>query len=539
MAVRREYIAQQYRDLLGREGAEHEISGWENAADENTVRQMFLGSPEYTSRHGGQATWQDVGGVVTPTNAGGYQTQNGTPPPQGWQQPQNPILPIQTTAPNAPPAGSGAGSGDHRDQWSGEGSVPISDQFGAMTGYDLTNWNNPQMQTLKYQAGRIGSRYNPADPNALNLLTQDADFRRMFPNARIVDHRSGTIDFGNGQVIDMIQNFGAPNAKWAWQPQGSGGSGAGSGGSGSSSGTSGTLGDLRQLFGQLGQQYGGPGGPGITTGPLQQVGQDPLSQLITGALAGFIGSGGTTPFGQGLERALMSMINGGRASATGSGRAADDGMIYLDPREATGFDGQVDLGTWEPQDLLDGGGTIEMSRVGPDESQIARRFESARELLDKGRRTMINDLEGDLVSRNLLSEPGIPQGIHAGGLQRITERIAPEFSRALRDIYTDEVERSDARQLAALQMATGYSVDQARNFLAGIGEGTARQTALADIALRTLQTNMAWSQFLANFGLQRDQVLAMLQQGRVDDVQELLNSFLSLASLSRGGYIGN
>ena len=485
MAVRREYIAQQYRDLLGREGADHEITGWENAADENTVRSMFLGSPEYTSRHGGQPTWQDIGGVVTPTrrdstDTGGYQTQGGSDPP-----------PPVTTAPSTPPPVVSQPASGQRDQWSGTGDIPVSDQFGSMTGYDLTNWNDPQMQTLKYQAGRIGSRYSPADPNALNLLMGDPDFRRLFPNARIADASSGTIDFGNGQVIDMIQNFGAPNAKWAWQPVGAGGgSGSGGGtGAGSGTGSGSPLGEIRDVFQNLGQQYAGPGGPGITTGPLQQVGQDPLSQLLSGGLVDFLSRGGTTEFGQNIQQAVLDMIGG-------DGRDVDDG-------------------------------------------QVARRFESARELLDKGRRTMINDLEGDLVSRNLLSEPGIPQGIHAGGLNRVTEAIAPEFSRALRDIYSDEATRTDARQMTALQLATGMATDQARNFLAGIGEGTARQSALADIALRSLQTNMAWSQFLATYGLQRDQLLQMLQSGRIQDVMGLLNSFLSTVSLSRGGYIGN
>ena len=487
MAVRREYIAQQYRDLLGREGADHEITGWENADSEATVRNMFLGSPEYTQRHGGTATWQDVGGVVTPTRrdstdtGGGYQTQGGSAPPP----------PVATAPPAPPPVVSQPASGQ-RDQWSGTGDIPVSDQFGSVTGYDLTNWNDPQMQTQKYQVGRIGSRYSPADPNALNLLMADADFRRLFPNARVTDARSGSVDFGDGQgPIDLIQNFGASNARWAWQPQGAGG-GSGSGGaagSGAGTGTGSTLQDIRDTYQNLGQQYAGPGGPGITNGPLQQVGQDPLSQLISGGLVDFLSRGGSTEFGQDLQERILQMIGG------------DD--------------------------------------TGVDDGQVARRFESARELLDKGRRTMINDLEGDLVSRNLLSEPGIPQGIHAGGVNRVTEQIAPEFSRALRDIYTDEASRADARQMTALQLATGMATDQARNFLAGIGEGTARQSALADIALRSLQTNMAWSQFLATYGLQRDQMLQMLQSGRIQDVMGLLNSFLSTVSLSRGGYIGN
>jgi hypothetical protein len=149
---------------------------------------------------------------------------------------------------------------------------------------------------------------------------------------------------------------------------------------------------------------------------------------------------------------------------------------------------------------------------------------------------MVNDLRGDLGSRNLLSEPGIPQGAEIGGLSRITDKLAPEFSRALRDIYADESAKSDARMMTALQMATGFSTDQARNLLAGIGEGTARQTALADLALRELQTNMAWNQFLAQFGLERDKVMYEIQNGGIENLLPLLQSFIQLGGLSNAGY---
>ena len=472
MAVRREYIAQQYRDLLGREGESHEVEGWMNAPDEQSVYQAFVGSPEYTSTHGGQATWQDVGGVITPTQptkaptSGAYDIQG-----------QNTVESV-----TPPPVASTART---TDQWSGADTVMPNTNFGRTTGYDLSNFNNPDMQTLKYQAGRIATRYDPASPDALTSLMNDPEFRRLFPNARVVDARSGTVNFGSAGDVDVIKNFGAPNAQWAWQPT-NGAPGSGATGGGTGSGARSTVGDLRSLYQTLGSQYGGVGGQGITNGDLQQVGQDPLSQLITGALAAFIGNEGKTRFGGDVESALAG--------------------------------------------LLDRGGEL-------DDAQVARRYESARELLDKGRRTMVNDLEGDLVGRNLLSEPGIPQGAHVGGVQRVTEKLAPEFSRALRDIYTDESAKADTRLMTSLQMATGMASDQARNLLAGIGEGTARQVALSDLALRQLQTNMAWSQFLAEFGLNRDKVMYDIQNGQVEDILPILQAFMQLAGMSNQGYV--
>ena len=480
MAVRREYVSSLYRDLLGREGSDQEIEGHLGNPSEQSLRDLFLGSPEYTSQHGGQASWQDVGGVVTPT----------TPPANQWQTPGDsaPVLP------DRPPNVSGGYAPAEitppvTDQWSSPGLVTGGD-LGRMTGYDAANWNNPAMQTAKYQVGRVVSKYDLSRPDALDGIVNE--LKQYFPKIRITNHSSGSVNLGQGDGdVDIIENYGAVNARGAWQPQnGSGGSGSGGGGgtarTGAGSGSASTLGDLRNVYTALGQQYAGPGDAGITNGELQQVGQDPLSLLISGALAKFIGDEGSTGFGRDVQSRLMAE--------------------------------------------LDRGGEI-------DDAQVARRFESARELLDKGRRTMINDMRGDLGARNLLSEPGIPQGAEIGGIERITERIAPEFSRALRDIYTDEAARADTRLMSSLQLATGFSTDQARNLLAGIGEGTARQTALADIALRSLAQNQAWSQFLAQFGLERDKVMYDIQNGQIEDLLPILQAFIQLGGMANQGYI--
>jgi len=463
MAVRREYVADLYRNILGREGSDQEIEGHlNNPGGEKGLSDLF--NSVAGNKTDGQVNEATVGSTQQQDYQSNYEIQ---------------------------------GQDTTRDEWSGEGNV-TGGNLGVMSGYDATNWNNPLMQTAKYQVGRIVSRYDLTRPDAINSIM--ADIKRHFPNAYLVDAKSGRINLGQGDGdVDIIENYGAANARGAWQdrldaPTGTtrpiGTSGART--SGSTVGTSGartsgsTVGDLRSLYGALGQQYGGPGGAGITDGPLEQVGQDPLSQLITGALAAFIGNEGKTRFGGDVETALAG--------------------------------------------LLDRGGEL-------DEGQVARRYESARELLDKGRRTMINDLEGDLVSRNLLAEPGIPQGAHSGGLKRVTEAIAPEFSRALRDIYTDEAGKADARLMTSLQLATGMASDQARNLLASIGEGTARQGALADIALRSLQTNMAWSQFLAEFGLKRDQVMYEMENGNIEQFLPILQAFIQLGGMANQGYV--
>ncbi len=577
MAVRREYISDLYRNVLGREGSEGEISGWENAPDEQSVSNMFYGSPEYTSQHGGQASWQDVGGQITPTNnvqVIGQPNGNNTTLPTPQRQAPSPSYPSDGggdvgggvggggSAPSGlsasqqavldyykkylgrdPLAGdtdkwlSGAyGWGDQNNLSGIERGIQTSEEAARRRAATPTTSFDPKPYTGFQTGGNDYSAFNTArqqDPgksakDAFAYISNQAppppfsDKKAMAnwfntyiaPGMNSLGHHiisvnedgftysngEGTffVDFGQnsgatpGSMLQRLQWLATPadDATRARYPTTSTGGGGGSTPTRTGAGTGGA------------STYGGPGGPGITKGPLQQVGQDPLSQLITDSLGKFIAGGGSTGFGSDLESYYRNMLGMG----DGGGGAAG------------------------PQRVSDGG---------IDQGRVNSRAESARELLDKGRRTMINDLEGDLVSKNLLSEPGIPQGAHIGGLERVTENIAPEFSRALRDIYTDESAKADTRQLAALQMATGFSTEQARNLLAGIGEGTARQTALGDLALRELQTNMAWNQFLAQFGLQRDQVMYQIQNGGIDQLLPLLQAFIQQSGLSNAGYVGS
>lgn len=472
MPVRREFVEDLYRNTLGRGDnfTPQEVEGWMGADSEDAVRNAFLGSPEYTSAHGGTPTWtNDAQGYMVPTDSAptshGYDVQGGG-------------------GGNAIPGGvSSAGSFN-----------PTTANWNNLHGFAAANYYNPDMNSMKYMFARIAADYDPSKPGALQAMYNDPRFKTAFPNAKLVGKDS--IDFG-GQlsdgskglpvgVVDVGEAFLDNQSGKAWQWLDQANSGGGMTGTAKAGGGVSDLSSLLGRLGQLGAQYGGPGGAGITNGPLQQVGQDDFSQLMVGALVDFLQRGGTTEFGEAARNRIL--------------------------------------------DAVDNGGT-------PDDAQMMRRFESARELMEKGRRTAVEAARGDLANRNLLSEPGIPQGAEIGAIRRLNEQLGADFAHELRDISIDENSRADARQMQALQLMTGMAGNEAQAFLAGIGEGTARQQMLGDLALRSLQTNMAWNQFLAEFGLKRDQVLSMMQDGRVDDVMQLLNSFLSLASLSRGGYI--
>jgi hypothetical protein len=229
-----------------------------------------------------------------------------------------------------------------------------------------------------------------------------------------------------------------------------------------------------------------PGDPGYGEGPFENVGDDPLSIDLTARLRDLLKYEGTTQFGEDMNGVLRTIIANGGAM--------------------------------------------------PDNVANAQ-FESARELMAKGERTMTNDLRGALADRNLLSEPGIAQGAEIGGQGRITQQVSEEFARALRDIGTASGERADARLSTALQLASGMSQAQATTMLQAIGAGTERQAVLSEVALKTLAQNQSWAEFLAEFGLERDQALYDMESGNIAQYLPLLNLFTQLTQLSTRGYI--
>ena len=111
-------------------------------------------------------------------------------------------------------------------------------------------------------------------------------------------------------------------------------------------------------------------------------------------------------------------------------------------------------------------------------------------------------------------------GMILDSLQRIEQNdIAPLFSAAFRD-YQIEQDRSAKEQLRF-----------------ALSEGTDRQNDLSQIALASLGQNMAFSQFLATFGLERDRTLHELQSGQNDGLLQLLSLYLGAVKSGNQGYI--
>lgn len=244
---------------------------------------------------------------------------------------------------------------------------------------------------------------------------------------------------------------------------------------------------------EQGPVFGPTGGPGVFAGPLQQVGQDPLSQIITGALGDLIKRGGISPTGADVQATLQGII----------GR---------------------------------GGRMPEPEQKG-DRTRTSLRKETAREQLETARRTQSEQLSSRLASRGLMGEPGQPSGAELSSIGRMEERIQAPYADALRGILGEESQADEGRLQQALQLTTGLDVAQSRFLLDSIQAAGGRQEMLSNIALQSLDRNMAWNMFLAKLGMERSQVMEEMQSGRIEDLMPLIQMFLQTGGMSAGGFV--
>ena len=261
-----------------------------------------------------------------------------------------------------------------------------------------------------------------------------------------------------------------------------------------------------------------------------QVGDDPISEIANAATGTMMLSGGMpqTPFNQGTMDALAAVIGGG-----GGGGAAE-----------TPFGGQIQD---ELSNIMANRGYLE-----PDPQQQAMEFEQLRTPIDAMRRAQLAQGQATMADRNILGS-----GAEVDFLERLESSLAPAYSAAGQQLALSRMEEADTRYMAALaqgqsmaqaqadrresrllpalSLATGMAEQSASNMLNSVQTWTDRQAMLADVAMRNLDQNVNWSQFLANYGLQRDQILEMVRTGRLDALAQALNNNLAgLQTISQG-----
>lgn len=142
-------------------------------------------------------------------------------------------------------------------------------------------------------------------------------------------------------------------------------------------------------------------------------------------------------------------------------------------------------------------------------------FEALRQPIDKARRTTNNQYAAELASRGILTG----SGEFANATGRNEERLAPAFATAVQNASAENQNAARTGALGALQGGTQWSQVQ------------------GNLALGQLDQNRQWNQFLADFGLRRDQVQEMLSQGRVDQLLHYYEIWNNANQTSANGFI--
>ena len=176
---------------------------------------------------------------------------------------------------------------------------------------------------------------------------------------------------------------------------------------------------------------------------------------------------------------------------------------------------------------------------GRNEDRLVKRQLQATETAQLAQRGLMDQARAQLADQGTIGLPGVPQGPETAGARRVAERVAVPFAQSLRDISINESQLADDREVNALQLATGWSNAQATRVLQAAAAGTDRQRILSDIALGTLDRNMAWNQFLAQFGLEREKFMQDVRMGNMANISNVISQFQQFLSQLRGGYIGN
>lgn len=228
-------------------------------------------------------------------------------------------------------------------------------------------------------------------------------------------------------------------------------------------------------------------------------------------------------------------LGGGGGSAPPMPSLGGGGAMPTTPGPGSGGPGRQDI--WSLlQGVISGGG-------GANNEVINRRLEGARESMNKARSSQTSQYRSQLADRGLVGSGG-----EVMGASNLEEQLANTYAGAERDIYADEFGRADDRMMQALSLATGMTMDEARNAIEryktdvtrelGLGRlGLDEMLGMGQLGLGNLNANMNWNQFLANYGLDRERFANDVQTGQFDQLARILQLLMQGAQTSSGGFV--
>lgn len=262
------------------------------------------------------------------------------------------------------------------------------------------------------------------------------------------------------------------------------------------------------------------------------LGDDPISQMVNADIMRMAEFGGITPTPTGAQTiSAASQILG----AGGGGGAAETPF---------GEDMQQEL-----QELIANAGALP-----PDPQREAMQFEQLRTPIDRMREAQLAQGQAAMAHRGLLG-----QGPETAYMEGLESRLAPEYAAAGQQLALQQMQAADARYQqalaagvnigqaqaqrredrlsGALQLSAGLSQQQADNMLRTAATWTDRQRMLTEHALGSLDRDIEWSKFLAEFGLQRDQWHEMARTGRLQMLLPMIQTYLDNIRTTIGGTV--
>mgnify|MGYP003146456655 FL=1 len=320
--------------------------------------------------------------------------------------------------------------------------------------------------------------------------------------------------------------------------------------------------------------------PGWEDRTRVEVGQDPLSQGITSALAQLTGqSGGVadTPLARQSEQALRQIIfQGGRGAENLSdlGYTTTDALQeIIEAQGARAAETTTPLGDEVQQNLralMASGGQL------PDVKRRAMEMETLRDPIEAFRQAQLAQGQATMADRGLLG-----QGPELDYMQRLEGELAPMYAGAGQQLALGEAERADTRYREAMQQSnlmamdqarlredrlgmalgeagdfsleqatlregrlsdalsrsTGWNEEAARNLVSAARAGTEHQQMLGDLAVQNIQENRLWNDMLYRAGIERATALDMIQRGNLNALLPVIQEYLQAASRIGDAYV--
>lgn len=269
---------------------------------------------------------------------------------------------------------------------------------------------------------------------------------------------------------------------------------------------------------------------GESYGPVDVInGQNEGLQWVVGGSNGMVapsqygggyGNAAAPPIGGASGLPDFASLYGGNTGNDPLSQTADNALAGIIQNKGN-ISGDSGLGDWISQ----------YQKSSKDTTNA--RAESARETIDRARKSQLANNQGLLADRGLISAPGITQGSEASTYGRMEGDLAGQYATALRDIYSNQ----DSADQNALGLAVQREQNQASNYQAAITGIGQRQQMTSNIALQTLAQNVQWNQFMAQFGLDREKFAYDVQHGNIQQYQDLISLFLRSAGQSADGFV--